>query len=144
MTESKYSQYVKQEWITTSVFKEVPTPQWLISGAQHLDGYPFSAGWSCLTEPFTMVPHSHSHDYDQIVGFTGGNAEDIRDFGAVVEFGLGEEEEIQVITQSTFIWIPKGLRHGPLHVKEVRKPIMFIDIVMDSTAGGAGDKKLTK
>ncbi|UCD10160.1 MAG: hypothetical protein JSU79_05850, partial [Dehalococcoidales bacterium] len=104
----------------------------------------FSAGWSCLTEPFTMIPSSHSHDYDQIIGFTGGNAEDIRDFGAVVEFGLGEEEEIHVITQSTFIWVPKGLLHGPLYIKEVNKPIMFIDFVMDSTAGGAGDKKLTE
>jgi len=74
VAESKYSQYVNQEWITKSVFNEVPAPQWLISGAQHLDGYPFSAGWSCLTEPFTMVPGSHSHDYDQIIGFTGGNS----------------------------------------------------------------------
>lgn len=142
MAESKYSKYVNQEWMTWSIFKEVPAPQFLISGKQHLDGYPFSIGWSLLTEPFTMVPSSHSHDYDQIVCFNGGDPNDIRDFGAVVEFGLGEEEEIQVITTSTFIWIPKGLAHGPLHVKEITKPIMFIDIVMDAEAGGAGDKKL--
>jgi hypothetical protein len=144
MAKSKYSKYVHEEWITTSVFKEVPAPQLLIVGEKHLDGLPFSFGWSLLTEPFTMVPHSHKHDYDQIVCFTGGNPLDVRDFGAVVEFGLGEEEEIQVITKTTFIWIPKGLYHGPLRIKSVTKPIGFIDMVMDKTAAGAGNKKLTK
>ncbi|MBN2238304.1 MAG: hypothetical protein JW712_00900 [Dehalococcoidales bacterium] len=144
MTESKYSKYVNKNWITWSVFKEVPCPQFLVSGHQHLDDYPFSMGWSLLTEPFTMIPKSHSHDYDQLICFVGGNNKDIREFGAVVEFGLGEEEEIQVITESTFIWVPKGLLHGPLHIKEVREPIGFIDVVMDPVAGGAGDKKLFK
>ena len=144
MAESKYSKYVNREWITWSVFKEVPAPQFLVSGQQHLGGYPFSMGWSLLTEPFTMVPSSHSHDYDQVICFTGGDPHDIRKFDALIEFGLGEEEEIQVITSSTFIWIPKGLAHGPLHVKEINEPVMFIDVVMDPVAGGAGDKKLEK
>ena len=144
MAESKYSKYVNENWITWSVFKEVPAPQFLISGHQHLGDYPFSMGFSLLTEPFTMVPSSHSHNYDQVICFFGGNPQDIRDFGGVIEFGLGEEEEIQVITTSTFIWVPKGLSHGPLHVKEINKPVMFIDVVMDPVAGGAGDKKLFK
>jgi hypothetical protein len=144
MAESKYSKYVNQEWITYSIFKEVPAPQFLISGKQHLGGYPFSMGWSLLTEPFTMIPNSHKHDYDQIICFVGGDPRDIRNFGAVVEFGLGDEVEMQIITSTTFIWIPKGLAHGPLHIREINKPIMFLDAVMDPEAGGAGDKKLTK
>lgn len=143
MTEGKYSKYVNQDWITFSVFKEVTAPQFLIHGERHLDNYPFTMGFSLLTEPFTMVPASHRHDYDQIVCFVGGDPKDIRDFGALIEFGLGEEVEMQVITSTTFIWIPSGLAHGPLHVKRVDKPVMFIDVVMNATQAGAGGKKLT-
>lgn len=144
MAESKYSKYINKEWMTWSVFKEVPAPQFLIAGERHLGGYPFSMGFSLLTEPFLMVNKSHSHDYDQLIAFYGGDNNDIRKFGGVIEFGLGEEQEIQVITESTFIWIPKGLPHGPLNVKEINQPVAFIDVTFDTNAGGAGGKELTR
>lgn len=130
--------------MTWSVFKECPAPQFLIAGGRHLDGYPFSMGFSLLTESFQMVQSSHSHDYDQLVMFYGGDNNDVREFEGVIEFGLGEEAEIQIITKPCFIWIPKGMPHGPLNVKEITKPIAFIDITFDTNAGGAGGKELTE
>jgi hypothetical protein len=58
----------------------------------------------------------------------------------VVEFSLGEEEEVQVITSTSFVWIPRGLAHGPLNIKTVNKPIMFMDIVMNATQPGVVEK----
>jgi len=138
MAESKYGKHVTQDPIVFSVFKEVTAPQFLIHGERNLGGYPYTMGWSLLTEPFIMVPTSHAHDYDQIICFMGGDPKDIRNFDAVVEFGLGEEEEIQVITSTSFVWLPKGLAHGPLNIKTVNKPIMFIDVVLSPSAAGAG------
>ncbi len=144
MAESKYGKYVTQDPIVFSVFKEVTAPQFLIHGERNLDGYPYTMGWSLLTEPFIMIPRSHKHDYDQIICFMGGDPKDIRNFDAVVEFGLGEEEEIQVITSTSFVWIPKGLAHGPLNIKAVNKPIMFIDVVLSPSAAGAGGRPPAK
>ena len=53
---------------------------------------------------------------------------------------IGEEEEVQVITETSFVWIPIGMEHGPLNIKTVNKPIMFMDIVMSSSQPGAGQK----
>ncbi len=141
MSEGKYSKYVRKDSIVFSVFKEVPAPQFQILGERHLEGTPLTVGWSFLTEPLLMIPKSHKHDdYNQIICFIGGDPNDIRNFGAVVEFSLGEEEEVQVITSTSFIWIPKGLVHGPLNIKTVNKPIMFMDIVMSETQAGVAQK----
>jgi hypothetical protein len=140
MAERKYSEYVKQDTIVFSVFKEVPAPQFQILGERHLEGAPLTVGWSLLIEPFIMIPKSHKHDYNQIICFMGGDPNDIRNFDAVVEFSLGEEEEVQVITSTSFVWIPRGLAHGPLNIKTVNKPIMFMDIVMNATQPGVVEK----
>ena len=88
-----------------------------------------------------MIPKSHKHDdYNQIIAFIGGDPYDIRNFGAEVEFSLGEEEEVQVIDSTSFVWIPKGLMHGPLNIKKIEKPIMFMDIVMSPTQAGVAQK----
>ena len=140
MAEGKYSKYVRRDSIVFSVFKEVPAPQFQILGERHLEDAPLTLGWSFLTEPLLMIPKSHKHDYDQIICFIGGDPNDIRNFDALVEFSLGEEEEVQVIDSTSFVWIPKGLAHGPLNIKTVNKPIMFMDIVMDSTQSGVSEK----
>jgi hypothetical protein len=144
MTEGKYAKYVTKDPIVFSVFKEVTSPQFFIGGEKNLGGLPFTMGWSLLTQPFTMVPKSHKHDYDQIICFIGGDPVDIRNFDALAEFGLGEEEEIQTITSTSFVFVPKGLMHGPLYIKKVNKPIMFIDVVLAQGAAPAGGRPAEK
>ena len=140
MAEGKYSRYIRQDSIVFSVFKEVPAPQFQILGERHLEDAPLTLGWSFLTEPLLMIPKSHKHDYNQIICFIGGDPYDIRKFDAVVEFSLGEEEEVQIIDSTSFVWIPAGLAHGPLNIKTLNKPIGFMDIVMQSTQAGVGQK----
>jgi hypothetical protein len=38
---------------------------------------------------------------------------------------MGPEEEKHIITQPTFVFVPKGLHHCPLNFKVVNKPILF-------------------
>ena len=107
MTQGKYSKYVRRDSIVFSVFDSVAAPQFQILGERHLENAPLTVGWSYLTEPLLMIPKSHKHDdYNQIIAFIGGDPYDIRNFGAEVEFSLGEEEEVQVIDSTSFVWIP--------------------------------------
>ncbi len=58
----------------------------------------------------------------------GGDPNNIVDYDAEVEMGLGDT--IHTLTYPACIRIPKGLMHGPLNIKVVNKPIMFIDITL--------------
>jgi len=130
MSETRYGNYIIKGPIGKSVFKEVPAPQFNISGERHLNGANFTLGWSYLTEPFLMVGQAHTHEFDQIICFMGGNPMDITEFDAEVELHLGEEQEKHIINSTSFCYIPGGLMHCPLNVKTINKPIMFIDIVL--------------
>jgi len=124
----KRNQYVTELKTGFSVFKEVVPPQLGISGGTDLGGVNFSLGWSLLTQPFVMVMDAHRHDFDQAVFFMGGDPYSAGDFDAEVEFSVGENGEKHIINYPACVYIPKGTLHGPLNVKRVTKPLMFIDI----------------
>ena len=67
---------------------------------------------------------SHTHDYDEVVGFLGSDWQNPGQLGGEVEFWL--EDEKYLLTKSCLIYIPKGLRHCPLTVKTVDRPILFL------------------
>ena len=68
---------------------------------------------------------SHVHeDFDEIVGFIGNDPQNPLDLGAEVEFWI--EDEKYILDKSCLIWIPKGLRHCPLRVVKVERPILFL------------------
>jgi hypothetical protein len=83
--------------------------------------------WNCITKPVSMG-EPHAHDFDEIFHFFGADARDISDFQAVVEFSMGEEQEIYTITSPTIVYVPAGLIHAPINVKDVRKPIIFMNV----------------
>ncbi len=70
--------------------------------------------------------------------FIGGNPMDFKDFGAEVEFVMGEEGEKHIINTTTWVYIPKGLLHCPLTFTKVDKPIMFGHIMFTPTYELAG------
>jgi hypothetical protein len=64
---------------------------------------------------------SHSHDYDEVIAFFGTNPDDPHDLGAEVELWLGDEKHI--ITKSSLVFIPAGLKHCPLTFLRVDRPV---------------------
>jgi hypothetical protein len=134
MASEKYSKLIVPAPIMQSViFPQIKAPQINVGGAHHLNGISFTMNWSYLTEPFSLVDHSHTHDFDQVICFLGGDPTNIRDFGGVVEMCFGEEKEKFVITQSSYICVPKGTVHGPLIVKSVAKPIVYMDFPLTAS-----------
>lgn len=71
---------------------------------------------------------SHVHDYDEILGFIGSDPQNPHDLGGEVEYWM--EDEKYILKKSCLIWTPKGLRHCPLKVTRVDRPILFLAISM--------------
>jgi hypothetical protein len=88
--------------------------------------------WNCITKPRSMG-NPHTHDFDEIFHFFGADASDISDFQAVVEFSMGEEGEIYTFNKPTIVYVPKGLKHAPINIKIVKKPIIFMNVANATT-----------
>ncbi len=71
--------------------------------------------------PHTAEPNTHTHEFDEVVTFIGSNVEDPYDLGGEIEIWL--EDEPQVLTRSSLLFIPKGMRHCPLIIRRVDRPI---------------------
>jgi hypothetical protein len=83
-------------------------------------------------KPEYILKESHYHDdFMQILCFLGTNPDNVRDFGgAEIEMCLGKEEEKHIIKGPVIMPIPIGVPHGPLYVKKVPRPIIFLEIML--------------
>jgi hypothetical protein len=61
-------------------------------------------------QPF-LLKHRHE-DVDEIVMFVAAGPD--ADLGTTVTFAIGEEEEKHEFSETTVIYIPAGLTHGPM------------------------------
>jgi hypothetical protein len=86
--------------------------------------------WSCITKPFVMDDEPEiDNDRDQFWLFYSGDQEN-PEFGAEVEVSVGEKGKKQIITEPTYVWIPKGTKHSLVNFKTIRKPICFMTYYM--------------
>jgi hypothetical protein len=63
----------------------------------------------------------HTLPYGKFIGFFSFNYEDVRELGAEVELWIGGEKHI--IKNSFASFIPAGLEHGPMIIRNITKPI---------------------
>ncbi len=75
----------------------------------------------------TMSTESHTHDFDEMIGIIGFcGKEDPRRVDGDVSIVLGNEKHD--ITQSSLIYIPKGLTHCPIEFKNIKQPVLCFTI----------------
>jgi hypothetical protein len=67
---------------------------------------------------------SHIHDYDEVIGFIGSDPQDPHDLGGEIEFWL--EDEKYDTTRSCFILVPRGMKHCPMIIKSVDRPLLHL------------------
>ena len=84
-------------------------------------------GYHCIDTDYQVL-ETHSHDFPELLCFIGGNPKKFDDFGAEVSIRLGDELEEHIITGTAFVSIPPGLKHCPLIIKNVTRPIVFLEI----------------
>ncbi len=130
MAETKYGKH-----IITDLILDIP----------HYGGYSMlshngelgedcSIGYHCIAEPISF-DKPHAHDFPELLFFIGGDPMDIRELGAEVEVCLGEEAEKHVITTAGVVSIPAGLVHCPITIKNVTKPIVFLEVSLTRVYG---------
>jgi len=136
---SKYS-----KCIVTDLFKKIDyyTGSSFVAHNGELGGN-ITMDYHCVTKP-KLFDMTHSHDFQEVLCFMGGNPLDITDFGAEVEIQLGPEHEKHVITKASCISIPPNLPHCPLNIKRVDKPIIFLEISNSPTYGKANPRPSPK
>lgn len=69
---------------------------------------------------------AHKHDFLEVVAFFGTNWEDPKDLGGEVELWLDGDKH--VMTKSFLAYIPAGMVHCPLVVRNVRRPIFHFTV----------------
>jgi hypothetical protein len=147
MTESKYAKYIVTDLDKyNSIYKEDDDKwaEWnklilwvddkIVPGA-----FQMNCCW------FVKVPKEqpyfeHTHDVPEIIGLFGGDPKNPNDMGAEVEFWMGGEKFI--ITKSVMIFVPAGVKHCPLILKRVDRPIFHFTVVTSSTYTMLNETKL--
>jgi len=88
------------------------------------------------------VTLEHSHDYDEIVIHMGTDPDKPEDLGGEIEFVV--DGESLTFNTTTALFVPKGMKHGPIIWKKCTRPHIQIAMVMgggtlkDSAPGGRG------
>jgi mannose-6-phosphate isomerase-like protein (cupin superfamily) len=72
------------------------------------------------------VQGAHTHPYDEIIGFAGTNPNDLHDLGAEAELWM--EDEKYIINNSFFVYVPKGVKHCPLIIRDIKSPVLHFDV----------------
>jgi hypothetical protein len=135
MTESKYGKHIVTELKSPHSPEQVERyAQWatriLWMDDKVVDGaFQMNCAWY-LKPPATPTPEaggSHTHDADEIIGFFSNNPGAPYDLGGEIEFWL--EEEQHILSRSCMIFVPAGMRHCPLIIRRVDRPIFHFSTV---------------
>lgn len=93
----------------------------VVEGAFHMN----TAWYLKAAETLENVPHVH--DSDEIIGFFGNNPEDPYDLGGEIEIWL--EDEKHILTRTSLVFVPAGMKHCPLILRRVDRPIFHFTTV---------------
>ena len=106
--EKKYSEWAKRVlWLSGKV----------VPGA-----FNFMCSW--YLKPPAEHLSEHTHEYAEMIGFIGSNPDDPYDLGGEIEMWL--EDEQYILTKSCIIYVPGGMKHCPMIIKRVDRPILHI------------------
>ena len=127
MAESKYGKYVLKA-PTKDIGHYAGHSVLAHDGELNVD---CSIGYHCIAEPISF-DKPHAHDFVELLCFFGGDPLDVRNLGADIEICLGEEGEMHKVDEPTIVSIPANLPHCPINVKNVTRPISFLEISLTS------------
>ncbi len=108
----------------TSIHDTIKEPMVTGLGTIDIPESVLALGFARITKPDLLGYPPHKHPHDQWV-YLIGDSNNFADFDADVEFTLGNR--VLKINYPCYIFIPKNIKHGPLDIKRVGKPFLFID-----------------
>jgi hypothetical protein len=151
MADSKYGKYILREpWgIPNRANPDPNAPVYIGIGQGAPVKYwdePLTQVLRPIYQAFNMIPKPHIHNCAEILYFIGGNPMNFKDFGAEVQFVIGEGADAEefIINSTTWVYVPKNVPHCPLNFRRVDRPIMFGHIMFapsfESTCVAGGFK----
>jgi hypothetical protein len=72
--------------------------------------------------------HEHVHEYDEIVIHLGTDPENQEELGGEIEFVV--DGQPLVVNKTSAVYVPKGVKHGPLVWKKYRRPHLELTIMI--------------
>jgi hypothetical protein len=93
-----------------------------------LPGAPYvEAVWFNTTNDTGPAPHEH--EFDEFIGFIGSDPAHPEELNAEVQFHI--DDDLVTVTKSCLVYIPRGVRHSPILVPRMERPIIHF-------SGGVG------
>jgi hypothetical protein len=99
--------------------------------AKDLEGFNAHFSFGFIKKPCTFHPLEGAimHPYNEVLVFEGTNSKDIMDLGgAEISVIIGQEREEIIIKEPSCVIVPKGMPHGPVTVKKLKRPITHYTI----------------
>ena len=88
----------------------------------------YQAAW--LAKPLSQTGMI-SHDSDKLMVFLGSDPDNHEDLGAEIELWL--ENDKLTLTETCVVFVPSGVAHGRMEVKNVRRPVIHYFCLMNSS-----------
>ena len=76
-------------------------------------------------------PETHTHDFDEIIGFFGDDADHPEELNAELSFQIGDET--LAFTKSCLLYLPRGVPHSPILVPKLERSLIHF------SGGNGGD-----
>ncbi len=88
--------------------------------------------WGGVTTAGT-TEEPHHHEFDEVIGFIGTDPDHPQKLDAKMEIILGDETHF--LTNSCLVYIPAGMKHCPLTLREVNRPLFWFTLAPISRYG---------
>ncbi|MBN1191011.1 MAG: hypothetical protein JXA46_14745 [Dehalococcoidales bacterium] len=132
MAEGKYGQYILTELImnekpdVAARYSEFATRILWMDEKNTPGSFQINCSWY-FRPPKTQMGDSHHHDVPEIIGLIGSDYTNPHNMNTEVEFWM--EDEKFTINRSCMIFIPPGIKHCPLILKRIDKPVFHFSVV---------------
>lgn len=98
-----------------------------IDGNEAPGAFQMNTAWYKHAQPRDPLFEEHVHSYDELIGFFGSDPEDPYNLHAVIELWL--DGVMHRIDRTSMIFVPGGMKHNPLRLLEVDRPIFHFSVV---------------
>jgi hypothetical protein len=111
-------------WCDTDLIKGVPSivEEALITGNTTLSSGPGEIGVA------------HKHSYDEIFLFLGVDSNNMSNLGCEIEYWIGEGKDLEKLDINTpsCLFMPAGLAHHPMVVKNLKTPLRLYTVMLNT------------
>jgi hypothetical protein len=131
LAKSKYSKYIVTELKKFNSPEQIARYGKFAKRIRWIDeevipgAFQMNTAWYFAPQP--KGPGQHYHEVSEIIGFIGSDFNNPDDLGAKIEFWI--EDEQFILDKSCMIFIPPNMKHCPLNVLSVERPLFHFTTV---------------